>query len=164
MKIQLKKCTQSRDGFTLIELMTVLAITTILSALAIPNLIAWRDSAKLNSAARTLMSDLSLARITAIKSYNPGGVGVRVLFSNSGYTVFIDDDKNNTVDTGEEVIRHADYPAGVTMIVCTFTGNRTLFVRTGWVSPAGTVTLSRGRGSLMNVVVSSVGRIRVETV
>ena len=164
MKIYQIKRVRSDDGFSLMELMTVMAITTILSVIAIPNFIAWRDSAKLNSAARTLLSDLSLARITAIKSYNPGGVGVRVLFSNSGYTVFIDADKNNTVDTGEEVIRNADYPAGVTMSACTFTGNRTVFYRTGAVSSAGSVFLTRGSGPQMKVVVSLVGRIRVETV
>ena len=164
MKISIKKYVQSCCGFTLMELLTAMAIITVLSAIAIPNFFAWRQSAKLNSATRALMSDLSMARIHAIKSYNPSDNGVKVLFSANGYKVFIDDDDNNAVDAGEEVLRDKQYPAGVSMSASTFTGNRTVFKRTGAVLFGGSVFLRRSSGPLMKVIVSTVGRIRVETV
>ncbi len=164
MKIYQIKRVRSVNGFTLMELMTVIAIISILSVIAIPNFISWRQSAKINSATRALMSDLSMARITAIKSYSSSSIGVKVIFAANGYTVFIDDDKNNAVDAGEEVLRNIQYPAGVSMSAVTFTNSRTVFARSGAVSPAGTVTLSRGSGPRMNVIVSTVGRIRVKTV
>jgi len=68
------------------------------------------------------------------------------------------------VDTGEEVLRDNQYPAGVSMSASTFTGNRTVFKRTGAVLFGGSVFLSRSSGPLMKVIVSTVGRIRVETV
>ncbi|MDA3897059.1 MAG: GspH/FimT family pseudopilin [Desulfobacteraceae bacterium] len=155
---------KNKNGFTLMELMTVIAIISILSVIAIPNFFAWQRNAKLNSATRGLMSDLSMARITAIKSYRQSGFEVKVIFAVNGYTVFIDEDDNNAVDAGEDVLRDIKYPAGVSMSAVTFTNSRTVFARTGAVSPAGSVFLSRGSGPQMKVVVSLAGRIRVETV
>lgn len=164
MKNRKKRDVQADAGFTLMELMTVIAIIAILSTIAIPGFIQWRQSSKLSSATRNLTTDLSLARMHAIKSYHPGSAGVKVIFGTSGYTIFIDDNNDNTVDAGEEVLKDIDYPAGVSMSGSTFTGNRTVFTRTGTVSPAGTVSLNQGGGTLVRVVVSTVGRIRVETV
>ena len=169
MKIYKEKHIRSLDGFTLMELMTVIAIISILSVIAIPNFFAWRQSSKLNTATRALMSDLSMARMHAIKSYDPSNVGVKVIFTSDGYTVFIDDDSNNAIDVGEEVLRNIKYPKGIYMSKNTFNPStpekgKTIFNRSGAVSPAGTITLNRGSVPLMNVIVSLVGRIRVETV
>ncbi|MBN1932205.1 MAG: GspH/FimT family pseudopilin [Desulfobacterales bacterium] len=164
MKNHPKNRVRSDDGFTLIELLTIISIISLMSALAIPNFFEWRQSAKLNSAIQTLTSDLAMARMHAIKLYNSTGSGVDVVFAANGYTIFIDDDNDNVIDTGEAVLRNKTYPAGVSMNAVTFTGSRTVFHRAGSVSPAGSVTLNHGSGLRMRVVVSFVGRIRVETI
>lgn len=145
------------QGFTLLEVMTVIAVIGILSAMAVPNFFAWRASAKLKGATQDLMSDLSMARVHAIKA----GETVKVLFANDGYTIFIDDNDDDAVDAGEDVLRRKKYSPGVVMDETTFTSAKTTFHRSGAVSPAGSVTLERGSGQKMRIIVNLVGRIRV---
>ncbi len=148
----------SYKGFTLIEIMIAIAIMAIIAGIAIPNYIEWSMGARLRSAVNDLSSDLAMARLRAIKS----SAKVGVIFAADGYQVFIDDNDNNTLDSGEVILRSKQYPAGVSMSGTTFASSRALFHRTG-ASSAGTVMLSRGGNQQINIVVNAVGRIRVET-
>ncbi len=152
------KCFGNFKGFTLIELMIVIAITAIMAGIAIPNYMEWSRAARLRSAINDLTSDMAMARLREIKS----STKVWVIFGTDGYQVFIDDNANNALDSGEVILRNKQYPAGVTMSSTTFTSNRALFHRTG-ASSAGTVTLSRGGNQQGDIVVNAVGRVRVET-
>ena len=70
-------------GFSLIELMTVLAILAILSSIAIPSLFKWLPKQRVGSAAREVKSTLEFARINAIKT----NADVIVAFDNDSLTV-----------------------------------------------------------------------------
>ena len=55
------------SGFSLPELITVIAVLGILAAIAVPTSSSFLPNAKLKSAARNLYSNLQLAKLTAIK-------------------------------------------------------------------------------------------------
>ena len=69
----------SKYGFTMVELIIVIAIVAILSTVAIPNFLSMRTSSTLRSAARELVGDIQKTKILAIKDnqtcaiqFNPG--------------------------------------------------------------------------------------------
>jgi len=55
-------------GFTILEVMIVIAIISILCGIATPNLIKWLPRHRAASAARDVKSTLEFARISAIKT------------------------------------------------------------------------------------------------
>jgi type IV fimbrial biogenesis protein FimT len=153
---------RSNNGLTLLELLTVIAIVSIMVTIAVPNYMEWVHSSRLKSAAQTLMTDLSLARMHAIKANDPTKVGVKILFSSSDYTMFIDSNKDNIVDLTEQILKDVDLPSGISVSANTLTGNMALFHKTGWARP-GSVTISRSDGKSIKIIVNAVGRIRMET-
>ena len=55
------------SGFSLIELVVVIAMVAIISAIAIPNMIGWRGERQLRGAVNNLLGNLQLARMQAIR-------------------------------------------------------------------------------------------------
>ena len=153
-----KKCLIDKQGFTLLEMMTVIAILGILAAISTPNVIAWQQTAKLRGTTRDLMSDLSMARMHAVKH----GAVVKALLQKSGYTLFIDVDDDDAAGAGDNILRSKKYPPGIVMQNTTFPGAKTAFHPSGAATPAGSVALDRGSGRQMKIIVNLVGRIRVE--
>ena len=91
---------RNNAGFTIYELMTVIAIMVILSAIAVPNMISWREQAKLRGAYENLRGDLQWAKIQAIRTH----AEVAVVFESGRYLV------NNAAGT---TIRARQLAAGV---------------------------------------------------
>ncbi|MBF0233241.1 MAG: GspH/FimT family pseudopilin [Desulfamplus sp.] len=58
-------------GFTIIELLTVIGIVSILSAVAVPNLISYRNNAQVRAAARDIHNAFQGTKLEAIKRNLP---------------------------------------------------------------------------------------------
>ena len=73
-------------GFSILELLVVLAVIAVVSAIVTPSFISWRNNAKMRGAVDNLMGDLEMAKIRAVKENN----FVAVMFNPTGYRVFVD--------------------------------------------------------------------------
>lgn len=58
---------RKQSGFTVAELMVVMAIVAILSAIAIPNYLAWLPKQRLRNASSDLRANMQHARLQAVK-------------------------------------------------------------------------------------------------
>lgn len=98
-------------GFTLIELMTTLAVAGMLASLAVPAMSGFSSNARQTSTINDLVSSMHVARSAAISTNNrvtvcasSSGNNCEVTGWNSGWIVFHDVDSDQSVDAGETVL------------------------------------------------------------
>lgn len=149
-------------GFSLFELLVVMSIIAILSAIALPNYLSWRNRAMVDSAAFNIRADLQRAKLEAMKQ----GQNVYVDFSSDGYRIFRDINNNRQFDEGEFVFSRELEGITVDMNKTSFGGgNKFSFTRfnSRGISPGyfGGVTITSG-GISRRVIVDMVGRLRID--
>jgi type IV fimbrial biogenesis protein FimT len=167
-------------GFTLIELMIVLAITSILLGTAVPSFLGVIRSMKLTNSANDLFSSLALARSEAAKRHD------RVALCKSadgkscapaggweqGWIVFHDANDNGKRDGDEQIVSRVDpLPKDMRLSGNLNVSKYVSYASTGETKlasgafQAGTITLcnaSGGKEDARQIVLNSVGRPRVQ--
>jgi type IV fimbrial biogenesis protein FimT len=149
-------------GFTLIELMVVIALFAIAAAIAVPNYLTYSTRARLQGAESNLVADFELARSRAIREN--GNVAVVFNADGLGYTVFEDFDGNWAREGDERQLRSVDLPAGVQidLAATTFSNDRMHFNSRGIPDGSfGTVALTNSQET-RSIVINIVGRIRTQ--
>jgi type IV fimbrial biogenesis protein FimT len=148
------------SGFTLIELMTVIAIIAILSCITIPNFISWLPKYRLGSAARDLLSAMQYGRLTAVK--DNADVQVKFYPDQDNYRVFADYDGDQDQDAGEPTIKSGKMPAGVSLKETNFVGNTFHFDGRGLASGSGgTISLENSSKNQTQIKVNRTGNSRI---
>ena len=141
-------------GFTLIELMIIIAIFAILSAIATPNVIAWLRNSQFNTAVRDVKAVMGDMRMSAIKS-------------NSDATIRFDGDntyeteKRNRGTGNPPVPQEHTLAAGISL-TSDFSSNELTFGSRG-MATEGTVTIQSDNGLCREIDVSRVGTSRIDT-
>ena len=156
---------KNNSGFTLIEMMVVIGLIAILSAILIPNLLGWRGDAKIRGAVLDLMGDLNSAKMTAVRE----NAGVVVDFENNRYEIFIDNgagaNTNNWNRDSDEVrLLNKSLPDGVSVNLpaTSLTGDQTRFNNRGLPENTGSVVLTDFSGNSRQIQLSQLGRIELQ--
>lgn len=101
----------------MLELVTALAIIGVISTIATPSFLTWRENYKLKGVAREVNSIMQRIRTEAIKR----NTTISIEFTNNTYTAFIDDGegggtaKNSQQDGSETTLLTGNFPSGVTL-------------------------------------------------
>lgn len=148
-----------RRGFSLIELMIVIAIMAIMASFAAPTYRQFQASSRLKGAARQMHTDLMAMRMQAASEGQ--WIAMRVDSGNS-YTLFRDIDKNGNKNSANNVILaikdlHPDY-FDVTMI--TTTGTVVTFKPDGTGSTTTLYFYSAALAQWKMITVSLAGRVK----
>lgn len=162
---KMRKILTDNPGFSLLELMIVVAILAITAAIAIPNMIGWRGDAKLTGAVNNLKGDLNMAKAMAVRE---NGL-VAILFSADGYEVFLDNGANpaNWSREGDErLLRTRQLPAGIAIDLAdtSLDNDRTRFNERGLPDPGniGTIVVFDETGGKGQIQMNRLGRLTVQ--
>ena len=144
------------EGFSLFELLVVLAVVAVVSAIVTPSILSWRSNAKLRGAAGNLKGDLQLSKAKAVRERSP----VTITFLATHYQVTFTDKDGNV-----RTLRNRKLPGGVRVDLdstnFTSMGDKTVFNVRG-LPQAGSAVLVNNSGQQKTIIVSPLGRIRIE--
>ena len=147
---------RKKDGFSLFELLVVLAIIAVISTIAAPHVLSWRSSAKLRGAADNVRGDLQMSKVRAVRERAP----VTITFTATNYRVTFTDRDGN-----ERILRDRQLPAGVRVDLAGTSfgsmGDETQFNGRG-LPVAGSAVLVNTKGEQKTIIVSRLGRIRIQ--
>ena len=145
-----------QKGFTLVEVMIVVAIIGILAAIAVPSFLSWLPNMRLKAAARDLYSNMQKAKMEAIKSNIPtlfnftSGIGTpctggAYTFTNSAETIV-----NSSMANDVCLSTTSNFPGG-------FSTQGTAFGATG------SITLTHSQSSKTYTITQTIaGSIRLQ--
>ena len=149
-------------GFTLYELLVVLAILAIVTTIGTVSLYGIRERSRLSGIANTIKSDLNRGKIIAAR--NKGFVVLQV-FGNY-YDLFLDNGAGGAKagdwqrERGEILISRRKIPPSISLET-NYPGDHLRLRKSGRIRP-GTFTLTNNSGRYIKVVINVVGRVRLE--
>ena len=169
--------TSKERGFTLMELIVVIAIFGVMAALAVPTLLGQEPRMSVRSAARDIVSNMQMARINALRDHSTWAIQFdtdiacyRALSNDGG-----DDDWDDGDETVYKTVNLSNYrgvsygtghgarpnePNPGSTDGVSFNSNRVVFNSDG-TSVSGTVYVKTGDGDTFAIgLLSAAGRVK----
>ncbi|MDD4274812.1 MAG: GspH/FimT family pseudopilin [Desulfobacter postgatei] len=171
-----RSCPKSMEaGFTMIEMMIVVAIIAILSALAFPSLSTLIPRNRTKAAARDLKNDIQKAKLEAIKQ----NTDCLVVFTPQSGTdagscvTCIDLDNNNICTATDDIISQLDFNEtnSVTLTNPDFSGNNKFVFNArglpettagGMVAGSAVIQNTAEASYFFKIILASSGRVRID--
>ena len=149
---------RNSSGFTVIELMVIIAIVATLAAIAIPNFIGWLPKRHLQSSASDVQAAINLAKMTAIKEntnvdleFDPNTEKYKISYTD------LDRDGNPFLRT----FRDKRLSPGINLQSTDFTDNKLTFTSRGLAMEGGDIILKNKRGEERKINVTITGMSRI---
>jgi prepilin-type N-terminal cleavage/methylation domain-containing protein len=158
----------SSNGYSVIEVLVVIALIGIICTIAAPNVSTMMKSYRLKSAANELASTLQLAKITAI-SQNANSV---LTFNSASqtYSAFSDNgDGGGTVNDGTQsgseptiaTVNLENSYYGEAVLNTPSFGNTIVFTSQGACNQSGTISLHNSDSETFQIIISPAGSIKL---
>ncbi|WP_235727505.1 GspH/FimT family pseudopilin [Kangiella shandongensis] len=153
-----------QKAFTLIELMTTIAIVAIMAAIATPSLRNMILNNRLAGFSNDIISSVSAARNEAISTRQQVVIEPNGGDWTGGWQVFIDSDSNGTFTAGEELVKTVEaYPSSLSESASpgdnlVFNSKGTMKDLGGW----GTLKVCDDRSAGRSINVEGAGVVSVE--
>jgi type II secretion system protein H len=152
-------------GFTLLEMLGVLALLAILGGIVFLRAGPLLAQTRLNNASRQVATDLQYARMKAISQ----NCRLRVTFRLGAHDYIVEKDENGSWQrqllhghSSGEVANALITLPGQVKITSGNSGGDVIFLPRGSVDGGITITLGAGSGDTRRVVVNLAGRVRIE--
>jgi type IV fimbrial biogenesis protein FimT len=144
-------------GFSIAELMTVVSVIGILTAIGIPSFLSFQPSMRLNGASREVLGRLMWARAYAVQNNN---TSVVTFLTDHSFQIFNDSNGNGSADAGETIT--VDLQTDYSDVTFTISGSSStpVFNGRGTASTDTTVTISNSSGS-KTVEVRPTGHVKI---
>lgn len=165
---------RNESGFTMIELIVVVAILAIVTAIAIPNWISWLPGHRLRSAVDDLNMGYQLARLQAVRENASASITFHA--GTDSIEVFVDDGgggagtpNNGIREAGERLVQVFSLPAGVTIVGGTYATNTNGDMWSGYnnrgfpINNNGSIYLANNASAYMGMRTNMTGNPRVIT-
>ncbi|HSC06188.1 MAG TPA: GspH/FimT family pseudopilin [Steroidobacteraceae bacterium] len=175
---------RAQRGFTLMELMVVLAVVGVIMGFAVPNFSLYIRNGRLTSAANDLLASVTMARTEAIKRQLPVGIcatdnpnatppvcsGATATAWRNGWVVWVDADNDWVPDNvANEPVLDRHPALDTTLTVRSNNSRRIRYLSTGFSSAAGpfgantnNIAICDARGTQLTMAgVSSARALRI---
>ena len=165
---------KKNSGFTLLELVIVVALVAIVMAIAIPSMRTFTQNDRLTTQINTLVGHLAYARSEAVlrsqqvslcvSSNNTSCTGGTAW--ENGWIIYIDADSDGVFGAGEEILRVRQALAGSNTLKPATIGTQLTYDNRGFATATsvGSFSLCDSRGATYGkaIAISNTGRVRKE--